>query len=301
MIQDIQPYFLDNHFKPDARVSNDSQIIIIHDKSFLIEKNAAENEGRIVFPKWDDLAESIDKDGIEKDDYSLDDADFAYIFSIGDEDFFLAVASEKNYEIPGFIYTQLNFIRGKELSPKHYVFAAFTAYHLNTWYSTSVYCGKCGTKNINDSKERARRCPHCGNVTYPRINPAVIIGITDKENNKIVLTKYNRGYANFALVAGFTEIGETMEGNVAREVMEEVGLKVKNIRYYKSQPWGIASDILLGYFCDVDGDNTICMDNEELKLAKWFSPEEIELQPTPYSLTNEMMSLFKDKGYEGTI
>ena len=102
-------------------------------------------------------------------------------------------------------------------------------------------------------------------------------------------------------VAGFTEIGETMEGTVEREVMEEVGLKVKNIRYYKSQPWGIASDILMGYFCDVDGDTTIHMDNEELKLAKWFSPEEIELQPTPYSLTNEMMGLFKDKGYEGTL
>ena len=138
-------------------------------------------------------------------------------------------------------------------------------------------------------------------MTYPRINPAVIIGITDKNTNKIILTKYNRGYANFALVAGFTEIGETMEGTVAREVMEEVGLKVTNIRYYKSQPWGVASDILMGYFCDVEGDTTIHMDNEELKLAKWFSPEEIELQPTPYSLTNEMMSLFKDRGYGGTI
>ncbi len=301
MIQDIQPYFLDNHFKPDQHLSDDSVIIVVRDNSFLIEKDAAENEGRIVFPKGFDLAKSQEKDDSTKDSVSLDDADFAYVFSIGKENYFLSISPEKSYEIPGFIYTQLNFIRGKELTPKHYVFAAFTAYHLNTWYSTSVYCGKCGTKNINDTKERARRCPHCGNVTYPRINPAVIIGITDKENNKIVLTKYNRGYANFALVAGFTEIGETMEENVAREVMEEVGLKVKNIRYYKSQPWGIASDILLGYFCDVDGDNTIHMDNEELKLAKWFSPEEIELQPTPYSLTNEMMSLFKEKGYQGTI
>lgn len=289
MIQDIAPYFLDNHFDPVKELSADSRIIIIRDNNYLLNEKSLE-EGIVEFPKASDF------------ETKLTDSDFAYIFTIGEDDFFLNITDEdKEYSAPGYVSTQLNVIRGKELSPKHMVYAAFTAYHLNAWYSTSIYCGKCGTKNEVDKKERAMRCPHCGNVTYPRINPAVIIGITDKATNKMVLTKYNRGYANFALVAGFTEIGETMEGTVEREVMEEVGLKVKNIRYYKSQPWGIASDILMGYFCDVDGDTTIHMDNEELKLARWFSPEEIELQPTPYSLTNEMMGLFKDKGYEGTI
>ena len=302
MIQDIQPYFLDNHFDPGAKLEADARVIIIRDNRYLVKEDAL-NSGNLEFPKAFDLREASDQDKASDQGAAYDEKDFAFIFRIGDESFFLSICydEEKEYKIPGYIFTELNAIRGKELSPKHNVYAAFTAYHLNTWYSTSVYCGKCGTKNINDTKERARRCPHCGNVTYPRINPAVIIGITDKATNKIILTKYNRGYANFALVAGFTEIGESMEGTVEREVMEEVGLKVKNIRYYKSQPWGIASDILMGYFCDVDGDTTIHMDNEELKLARWFSPEEIELQPTPYSLTNEMMGLFKDKGYEGTL
>ena len=76
--------------------------------------------------------------------------------------------------------------------------------------------------------------------------PAVIVGIT--HGDEIVLTKYARGFAHYALVAGFTEIGETLEETVQREVMEEVGLKVKNIRYYKSQPWGIVDDILMGFF-----------------------------------------------------
>ncbi len=289
MIQDIQPYFLNNHFDPEARLTPDSRIIIIRDNNYLLKEKAI-SEGIVEFPCASDF------------ENNLAEAEFAYIYTIGDDSFFLYIDDEdKDFRIPGFSYIELNIIRGKELSPKHMVYAAFTAYHLSDWYSTTVYCGRCGTKNENDKKERARRCPHCGNVTYPRINPAVIIGITDKVNNKIILTKYNRGYANFALVAGFTEIGETMEETVEREVMEEVGLKVRNIRYYKSQPWGIASDILMGYFCDVDGDNTIHMDNDELKLAKWFAPEEIELQPTPYSLTNEMMTIFKDKGYEGTI
>ena len=122
--------------------------------------------------------------------------------------------------------------------------------------------------------------------------PGSRFGIT--HGDEIILTKYARGFAHYALVAGFTEIGETLEETVQREVMEEVGLKVKNIRYYKSQPWGIVDDILMGFFCDVDGDPTITMDQSELKLASWFKREEIVLQPDDFSLTNEMMCLFKN-------
>ena len=109
-----------------------------------------------------------------------------------------------------------------------------------------------------------------------------------------MVTKYNRGYSNYALVAGFTEIGETLEETVEREVMEEVGLKVKNIKYYKSQPWGIADDILAGFYCQLDGSDEITRDEEELKIAKWVSKDEVELQPDDYSLTNEMMTNFKN-------
>ena len=100
--------------------------------------------------------------------------------------------------------------------------------------------------------------------------------------------------AHYALVAGFTEIGETLEETVQREVLEETGLRVKNIRYYKSQPWGIVDDILAGFYCDVDGETDIHMDESELKLAEWKTREELELQPDDFSLTNEMMLMFKN-------
>lgn len=134
-------------------------------------------------------------------------------------------------------------------------------------------------------------CEGCHYTAYPRIMPAVIVGVIN--GDRILLTKYKTGFAHNALVAGFTEIGETVEETVAREVMEETGLRVKNIRYYKSQPWGSANDILLGFYCDVDGDDTITMDNEELKYAEWVKREDIILQPGHFSLTNEMMSRFK--------
>ena len=93
--------------------------------------------------------------------------------------------------------------------------------------------------------QRMLQCPCCANMVFPKIAPAVIVGVT--HGDKILMTKYaGREYKRYALIAGFTEIGETAEETVKREVMEEVGLTVKNIRYYKSQPWGFDSNLLLG-------------------------------------------------------
>ena len=110
----------------------------------------------------------------------------------------------------------------------------------------------------------------------------------------ILITKYKRGYSHNALVAGFTEIGETLEETVKREVMEETGVEVTNIRYYKSQPWGMAQDLLVGFYCDAVGDVVIKMDENELKYAEWVKKEDIVLQPNNLSLTNEMMRTFKE-------
>ena len=110
----------------------------------------------------------------------------------------------------------------------------------------------------------------------------------------MLIARYRTGFRYNALIAGFTEIGETMEETVQREVMEEAGIRVKNIHYYKSQPWGTANDILLGFYCDVDGDARITMDPEELKYAEWVQREDIVLQPGEFSLTNEMMKRFKE-------
>ena len=120
----------------------------------------------------------------------------------------------------------------------------------------------------------------------------MIVGVI--HGDKILQTKYRgRDIPFYALIAGFTEIGETLEETVAREVMEEAGLKVKNIRYYKSQPWGIVDDLLAGFYCDVDGSAEIHMDGNELKEAVWTRREDIVGQPNDFSLTHEMMMTFK--------
>ncbi len=213
-----------------------------------------------------------------------------YLFRVDDTNYFF---SPEVLPAPqGYTYETVRGVRGDEMLPKHQRYAVLTGKHLADWYRDSRFCGRCGGRMTHDPQERAMFCPVCQKRFYPRIMPAVIIGVTN--GDRLLLTKYRTGFAYYALVAGFTEIGETLEETVAREVMEETGLRVKNIRYYKSQPWGIANDILAGFYCDVDGDDTIRMDHSELKYAQWVKREEIILQPDDASLTNEMMQRFLD-------
>jgi len=108
------------------------------------------------------------------------------------------------------------------------------------------------------------------------------------------VTRYaGRPFRGWALIAGFVEIGETLEDTVRREVMEEVGVKVKNLRYYKNQPWSFTDTLLCGFYCDLDGDDTVTLDTAELKEAHWLSREELPPRQNEASLTAEMMERFR--------
>ena len=185
----------------------------------------------------------------------------------------------------------------RRTKPKEECYAGETAYHLYVWYRDNSFCGRCGEHFEYSHKERAMLCPSCGNVVYPKIAPAVIVGILNSSGDKIVMTRYaGREYKGHALVAGFCEIGETAEDTVRREVLEEVGLHVRNIRYYKSQPWGFDSNLLFGYYCTADEDEPIHMDDGELAKAVWVSRDEIGEEERNLSLTAEMIMHFKEEG-----
>ena len=269
MIQDIYPSKLNNSFSQTKPTQSDS-LAVFDDSGRLLVRHV---DNRIAFPQISEFPGH----------------DYIYLFSIDERKYFLALdckAAETDCYSLHTIREVRDLFEGKE------VFAAFTAYHLWRWYADNRFCGRCAEKYVPDTKERALRCPECGNIIYPRINPAVIVAVTDGDS--LLITRYRNGYSHNALVAGFTEIGETLEQTVEREVMEETGLKVRNIRYYKSQPWGMAQDILAGFFCEADGNTTIRMDENELKYAQWVKREDIVLQPNNLSLTNEMMRLFKE-------
>ena len=285
MIQDILPHKLINSYDPQ-KTHNDSSLAVVFTDEGLLIKSEPEKDGssRKLFPRFADLPA---QNRVLKT---------TYLFTVDEDEFYLIDDPDGCFIKPeGYEYSKIRNIRMLPDVSHKGKFEAFTAKQLYAWYTNNRFCGRCATPTRKSDTERALVCPSCGNTIYPRVVPAVIVGILDKENEKIILTKYNgRVTTNYALVAGFTEIGETFEETVAREVMEEVGLKVKNITYYKSQPWGVADDILAGFFCEVDGDRTITRDPDELSLAEWMSRDEVVLQPDDLSLTNEMMRLFKE-------
>lgn len=275
MIQDIFPNTFFNEFHPEYSATEEDTMIYLKDGEILVRDGE-----EICFPKGLDLPQFYENS--------------SYLFSIDEERYYLLDCSntEKEMGIPeGFHLYDLRKLRKEKRGPKARLFASHTAKHLADWYRDTGFCGRCQHPMEKSKTERAMVCPSCKNIQYPRIMPAVIVGVTN--GDKLLLTKYRTGYRNNALIAGFTEIGETLEETVQREVMEEAGITVKNIRYYKSQPWGIANDILVGFFCDLDGDDEIHMDENELSYAQWTSRKDIELQPEHSSLTNEMMMVFK--------
>lgn len=289
MIQDIGNHKWRIEYKTE-KPAEDSQIMFFEQDTLLV---IHQGENTITYPKYKEISEHketskysekltylFELDGIRYYRKSLNQTDGeaikSYLEANGDR-----VTFEKRH-----------FFR--QVRPNEIALASITGMHLNGWYQKSKYCGECGNKLIHDSKERMMRCPDCSNMVFPRINPAVIVAVTN--GNKILVTRYkDREYKNLALIAGFNEIGESFEQTVEREVMEEAGLKVKNIRYYKSQPWGFTDNILVGYFCEVEGDIDISMDEEELSMAKWLDKSEIPANVESLSLTWEMIKVFADR------
>ncbi len=272
MIQDIAPKRFFNEYRPAAPGAN-SKCLAFSDNQVLIKTSAEE----ITLPEYGEISAYTEKS--------------TYLFRIDDEEFFL-VGFEDCFIPDGYSYEKLQTVR--RLRPKDTLFAVLTGFHLYVWYRDNKFCGRCGTSVEHSPNRRVLKCPACKNEIYPKIAPAVIVAVTD--GDRILLTRYNgRAYKGYSLIAGFSEIGETPEETVVREVFEESGLRVKNIKYYASQPWGMASDLLLGYFCELDGSSAITIDAEELSMAGWYRRDEIDIGQDDVSLTSEMIQTFKNE------
>ena len=276
MIQDISPKVLHNQYTP-VTPSDEDIVLAFSGRNILLHEDGLE----IKCPTVREIL-SAGKNADE----------LRYLFAVDDMRFFLLESSDE-IVLEGYRYDSLFFLR--RAIPKELSFAGETAYHLYVWYRDNQFCGRCGSRTVHDEANRALKCPHCQNIIFPKIAPAIIVGVTD--GDKIVITRYaGREYKGLSLVAGFCEIGETAEDTVRREVMEEVGLKVKNIRYYKTQPWGFDQNLLIGYFCEVDGSREIVRDENELAVAEWISRSEITDKMGPVSMTSEMIEYFRVNG-----
>lgn len=269
MIQDIKPKKFYNQYQPSEPKPED--LVLSYDGRKIFTK--AHEDNLLDYP-------TVSQIGTQH---------LQYLFRIDDRQFFLYMGQE----LPSLEgYDFVNIMEFFNLNPHDLAFAGMSGYHLYHWYSTTKFCGCCGTHMRHHESLRAMVCPECGNMVFPRLNPAVIIAVIYQD--KLLMTRYRgREYKGASLIAGFVEFGETAEETVAREVMEEAGIHVKNIHPYKTQPWGIDQDLLLGYVCEADDETKIHLDTEELAKAAWVAREDIPDRNEEASMTWEMVEAFK--------
>jgi NAD+ diphosphatase len=170
------------------------------------------------------------------------------------------------------------------------VWIAGRANHLLYWHRVNRYCGRCGHPTEDKTDERAIVCGECGLVNYPRLSPAVIVAVT--RDDRILLATNKRFRLPFySVLAGFVEPGETLETCVEREIREEVGITVKDIRYFGNQPWPFPDSLMIGFTANYAGGE-ITVDKEELVHADWYTRDNLPRIPPSISIARQLIDDF---------
>lgn len=160
------------------------------------------------------------------------------------------------------------------------------------WYISHRFCGKCGAKTQLDEKDMMMKCPSCGQNHYPRIAPAIIVAI--RKGDELLMAKHSyHDNIRYALIAGFVEPGESIEEAVHREVLEEVGVKIKNLKYQRSQSWPFPNSLMLAFTADYNSGD-IKVDGDEIVKAKWFKKDEIIRYGSDISISDWLIQEFID-------
>lgn len=271
MIQEINPHRFTNAYLPHAPRHDD--LVLVFDQDRVLCAGAPD---ALTLPQWDMLCLPAE-------------AALHYAFSLDETGVFLSLCCPEGLP-PGFAFVPAASLR--TALPRHMAWAIGVGGSLARWYRDTHFCGSCGHLMQDSPTERARCCNHCGKIAYPKISPAVIVAVTN--GDQLLLTRYvNRPFKAYALVAGFNEIGESIEDTVRREVMEETGLRVKNLRFYRSQPWVFTDSLLMGFFAELDGSDEIRLQESELAEARWFPRDALPTNHSEISLTGEMIEQFR--------
>lgn len=269
MLQDIEPYHLFNEYRTLAPRSDDFAVVCAEGSVYVKKEN-----GKIVLPSVGQFPA----------------LPAVYLFTIGGSGYYLLKDALK-YLPQGYEKEPLRALRTAR--PRERAYGALVGSQLARWYEHRQFCGKCGKPMKPHEKERMMYCPQCRTAEYPKLCPAVIVAVVHGDH--LLLTRYAGSQkGSYALVAGFAEIGETIEDTVRREVMEETGLRVRKLLYYKSQPWPFSESLLFGFFAELEGSDQIRLQEEELSEAVWFGRGEIPVTEDGVSLTNEMIMKFKN-------
>jgi len=211
-----------------------------------------------------------------------------YIGALDGRFCFAAELPDENTQDAPLKFQELRSLFG--LMEENLIWIAGRANQLVYWNQTHQYCGGCGWPTEDKTDERAKICPQCSLINYPRLSPAVIVAVL--KNNQILLGRNRRFKLPFySVLAGFVEPGETLEACVKREIREEVGIAVKNIRYFGSQPWPFPNSLMIAFVADYAGGE-ISTDGSEIVDAAWFSKNSLPQIPPKISIARQLIDWF---------
>lgn len=273
MIHEINPGTFDNAFIQVNEIRKEDYLLCYSDDKVLLK---TVGEGFVV-PQKKDFSEKIDN------------RQAVYLFALNSSHCFLI--PEFSEDNGSFVLKDIFDLRN--IKNKEAAWIGVLGYQLMSWYSTNRYCGKCGSATELKKSERAIECPICGNIVYPKVSPAIIVMITS--GDKILLARNTRFRNNYySVLAGYVDIGESLEQTVAREVMEEAGITIKNLKYYKSQPWPFSGSLMIGFFAEADDTQPLIIDPVEIAEAGWYTRGNLPDHPTNISIAGEMIELFEN-------
>lgn len=273
MIQDIHPHQFENKYLNNPELTPDDYIFHFKESALLLKQTGETLE----IPRRKDL--------------KTDNANAVFLFTLNKTNCFLVWTCTEPSD-QSFSYQEINFFRN--IPQQEIAWTSIVAFHLMTWYAQNKFCGRCGSTTTCKTDERAITCPSCKHTVYPKISPAIIVGIIC--GDKILLARgVNYRSPFYSLIAGYADIGESLEDAVRREVKEEVGLDVWNIRYYTSQPWPYSGSMMIGYIAEADDQQPIKLEQKELIDAIWFSRDQLPNHPSNISISGEIIEKFKNR------
>jgi len=262
--------------KYPEKFTGENIVLVYHDMEILVEKNREEK----ILPGYHSISTYYD--------LSVSPVPLGIMDGV----FYSAIHVDDKTDIPD----DTEFINVRFLyrtTDEDLFYLAGLGRQLADWDRTLRFCGRCGTRTENNPGERAKLCPSCGHISYPRISPAVICSVT--RGNEILLArgvKFTRKV--YSVLAGFVEPGETLEETVSREIMEETGISVKNIKYFGNQPWPFSSSMMIAFTSEYESGE-IRIDEKEILDAGWFTPDNLPMLPSPYSIARRLIMDFVEK------
>ncbi len=211
-----------------------------------------------------------------------------YLGTFNGQHCFSAEVGQETDPPEGWIFQSLRRLFGRLSEELFWIAGA--AVQIVDWDRTHQYCGRCGQQTDDHPHERAKECPNCGLTSYPIISPAIIV-LIEKDDEVLLARSLRHPLGLYSVLAGFVEAGETLEATIIREIREEVGLQVKDIRYFGSQPWPFPNSLMIAFICTYAAGD-IKIDEDEMADAGWYRPENFPMIPPEISIARQMIDWF---------